>query len=365
MEVNISFEKKDLHFSDPTSIIECRDPLKLSSAFQNIEEQIKKGYYAAGFISYEAGHYFEERLREKSVHDFPLIMMGIYKGPHRGTRKRSVAGGFEVRDLTINTTKEEYQRNIEKIRHYISIGDVYQITYCIKMKFDFFGDARSFHKSLYDAQPVPYSAFIDAGPFKILSLSPERFIKKRGTDILSEPMKGTWWRGSNIISDLIERRRFSRDIKNRAENVMIADLLRNDLGRVGLNIRAPKLFTIAGYRTLYQMTSTVTGDVRRDLGLFELFSALFPSGSVTGAPKIRAMEIIRDIEKEERRIYTGAIGYITPARDMYFNIPIRTILLRGSVGEMGIGGGIVWDSTPDGEWNEGLLKARFLSDRFA
>ena len=142
---------------------------------------------------------------------------------------------------------------------------------------------------------------------------------------------------------------------------MIADLLRNDLGRVGTNIKAPVLFEVAKYNTLCQMTSTVTGHVDKDISFYELFASLFPSGSVTGAPKIRAMEIIRGLEKEERRIYTGAIGYITPDRDMYFNIPIRTLLITNGSGEMGIGGGIVWDSTPEGEWDEGLLKAKFLT----
>ena len=143
---------------------------------------------------------------------------------------------------------------------------------------------------------------------------------------------------------------------------MIADLLRNDMGKIGNAVRAPKLFTVTGYRTLYQMTSTVTGAVPRDIALYDFFAALFPSGSVTGAPKIRAMEIIKELEPEERKIYTGAIGYISPDRDMYFNIPIRTLLISGQSGEMGIGGGIVWDSTAQGEWDEGLLKARFLTD---
>jgi para-aminobenzoate synthetase/4-amino-4-deoxychorismate lyase len=160
---------------------------------------------------------------------------------------------------------------------------------------------------------------------------------------------------------LIAPFRLKYDRKNRAENVMIADLLRNDLGRVGMDIRAPKLFEVAKYATLCQMTSTVTCRVDKAIALYGLFASLFPSGSVTGAPKMRAMEVIRKLEKEERKIYTGAIGYITPDRDMFFNIPIRTLLISGGSGEMGIGGGIVWDSTPQGEWDEGMLKAKFLT----
>jgi anthranilate/para-aminobenzoate synthase component I len=173
-------------------------------------------------------------------------------------------------------------------------------------------------------------------------------------------MKGSWPSG-RLIDDLFGGIRLKFDAKNRAENVMIADLLRNDLGRVATGIRAPRLFEVARYRTIFQMTSTVTGRVPVRIGMQELFRAIFPSGSVTGAPKIRAMQVIRALERSPRRIYTGAIGWITPRREMFFNVPIRTLLIRGRDGEMGVGGGIVWDSTAPGEWAEGQWKSRFLA----
>jgi para-aminobenzoate synthetase/4-amino-4-deoxychorismate lyase len=228
--------------------------------------------------------------------------------------------------------------------------------------FNFKGDPLSFYAELLREQPVPYPAYIETDEFNILSLSPEMFIKKTSGHVITKPMKGTWPRGNNMISDLIAPFCLKYDRKNRAENVMIADLLRNDLGRVGMDIRAPKLFEVAKYATLCQMTSTVTGRVDKDIALYGLFASLFPSGSVTGAPKMRAMEIIRKLEKEERKIYTGAIGYITPDRDIFFNIPMRTLLISGGSGEIGIGGGIVWDSTSQGEWDESMLKAKFLTD---
>jgi para-aminobenzoate synthetase/4-amino-4-deoxychorismate lyase len=174
-------------------------------------------------------------------------------------------------------------------------------------------------------------------------------------------MKGTWPRGGNFFSDMFAGLRLHYDEKNRAENLMITDLLRNDLGRCGNKIHVPKLFEVARYNLLYQMTSTVTARVQSDIPLYTLFSSLFPSGSVTGTPKIRAMQIIRELETEERKIYTGAIGYILPNKNMFFNIPIRTLLLQEQKGEMGIGGGIVWDSTAQGEWDEGMLKGNFLT----
>jgi para-aminobenzoate synthetase/4-amino-4-deoxychorismate lyase len=361
MEILIDFERRrPLYFSDPQSIICCTDPAACAGCFAKIERALKAGYYVAGFLSYEAGNCFEERLRLKKQYEFPLIQMGVYTRPRRFLPP--ARGRGTVSDFSLNISKKEYTSHIERIRDSIACGDVYQITYCIKYRFAFHGDPQALYEQLLRRQPVPYPAYIRTDKFSILSLSPERFIKKQSTRLIAEPMKGTWPRGRTRTLDKAARHRFARDSTNRAENVMIADLLRNDLGRIAVNVAAPKLFTIAPYKTLYQMTSTVTADVRRDIPLYDLFAAVFPSGSVTGAPKIKAMEVIRGLEREDRKIYTGAIGYIAPNRDMYFNVPIRTLLISGRTGEMGVGGGIVWDSTPQGEWEEGLLKARFLTD---
>jgi para-aminobenzoate synthetase / 4-amino-4-deoxychorismate lyase len=362
MKVQIEFEKRQLLFDEPLSVIKCYAPSELPDAFKKIEDALNTGYHVAGFISYEAGHLFEERLKFNDMTGFPLVQFGVYKNKLKVKSEKLKVNEYQLSDIKLNISREEYGRNIDRIREHIANGDVYQITYCIKHKFNFSGDAYSLYKDLLKAQPVPYSAYIEDDDIKILSLSPERFIKKSGTELITEPMKGTWWRGKNVLADMIEKLKFGKDKKNKAENIMIADLLRNDLGRIGTDIKWPKIHTITPYRTLFQMTSTVTGKVDRDIRVSDIFKAMFPSGSVTGAPKIRAMEIIKEIENEDRHIYTGAIGYITPQRDMYFNIPIRTILLRGERGEMGIGGGIVWDSTAEGEWNEGMLKSRFLTD---
>ncbi|OIO33638.1 MAG: hypothetical protein AUJ70_02900 [Candidatus Omnitrophica bacterium CG1_02_40_15] len=363
MKVLIQFEKKPLLFQDPEFIISCFNPASFIACFRDIENALKRGYYLAGFLSYEAGYYFEERLREDKTHDFPLIYLGAYKKPTRYKICRAFKP-FQntIENIQLNITQDDYSSNIQAIRDYIAQGEVYQITYCIKLLFKFCGDPFSLYNLLLKEQPVPYPAYIETGKFHILSCSPEMFIKKEFTHAVTKPMKGTWRRGDNMISDIAARLRFQYDFKNRAENVMIADLLRNDLGRVGRGIEAPKLFEVAKYKTLFQMTSTVTGHVGKDIPIYELFASLFPSGSVTGAPKIRAMQIIKELEREERKIYTGAIGYITPGRDIFFNIPIRTLLIREGIGEMGIGGGIVWDSTPQGEWDEGMLKAKFLTD---
>ena len=370
MKVLTQFERKPLLFQDPDFIISCTDPANFKSSFKDIELALSQGYYLAGFLSYETGYYFEEKLYQDKQYDFPLIYLGAYKHVLKD-KIIQPESGYRLENLRLNITQEQYSLNINAIREYIAKGDVYQITYCLKLLFEFYGEPLSLYYQLLKDQPVPYPVYIQTDKFQILSLSPELFIKKKSTHLITKPMKGTWPRGKNIILDLVAPLCLKYDCKNRAENVMIADLLRNDLGRLGMNIKAPTLFEVARYKTLCQMTSTVTAKVNKDISIYKLFSATFPSGSVTGAPKIRAMEIISGLEKDQRKIYTGAIGYIAPNKDMFFNIPIRTLLIQGNQAclsgrqaEMGIGGGIVWDSTPSGEWNEGLLKAKFLTDLF-
>jgi len=365
MNVFTLFENQPLAFRNPKAIIACTNPASVAACFQDIEAALARGHHVAGFFSYEAGYCFEEKLRQRNIAGFPLIYLGVYDPPQRGwpVVKTPQQPG-QITNPHLNISYDNYAANIRTIRDYIAKGDVYQITYCIKVLFGFQGDPFSFFNTLLRQQPVPYPAYIETDQFRILSLSPEMFMKKNFGHLATKPMKGTWPRGRNVVSDLAARLRFQYDTKNRAENVMIADLLRNDLGRLGVKIRAPRLFEVARYRTLYQMTSTVTGKLDQNVALYDLFASLFPSGSVTGAPKIRAMQIIRELEPEPRHIYTGCIGYIAPNKDMFFNIPIRTLLLRvdSDTGEMGVGGGIVWDSTPQGEWAEGLLKASFLSE---
>jgi para-aminobenzoate synthetase / 4-amino-4-deoxychorismate lyase len=355
------FENEPKLFISPKEVIACHDPAGLKKSFDRVESWLDKGFYAAGFLSYEAGYAFESTLAGRNDYGFPLLNMGCYAAPAADEGLfRGNPGQYSLGGITRSKSFPEYQKHIQRIRAYIAAGDVYQITYCLKTRFRFDGNGRSLFTDLLRAQPVPYPAYIDSGEFSILSLSPEMFIRKKGTLLRTKPMKGTWPRGANPFSDLAARFRLKFDEKNRAENLMITDLLRNDLGRVGSGIRVKKIFEVTGYKTLYQMTSSVDADIRKDTPLYEIFRALFPSGSVTGAPKIRAMQIVRGLEQEERKIYTGAIGYITPERDLFFSVPIRTLLIEDGRGEMGIGGGIIWDSTPQGEWDEGMLKSRFL-----
>ncbi|MBF0485948.1 MAG: chorismate-binding protein [Candidatus Omnitrophica bacterium] len=360
MRVLIEFEKKPLYFTHPRRLIICEKKEFLHQAFEDMEGAIKDGFYVAGFLSYEAGYAFEPALKDLFHGHFPLLCMGVYDAPQ--TAPDRYENLFHVSQIQNNISRADYFSDIKRIQRHIAAGDVYQITYCLKKKFLFRGDAYSFYRRLLLSQPVPYAAFIENERYKILSLSPEMFVKKEHDLIITKPMKGSWPRGKGVFNDIFGGMQLHFDRKNRAENVMIADLLRNDLGRIGSQVKAPKLFDVARYRTIFQMTSTVTAKLDPQISMERLFQAIFPSGSVTGAPKVRSMQIIRSLEKEDRKIYTGAIGYVTPGGDLFFNVPIRTILVEGQKAEMGIGGGIVWDSTAQGEWAEGEWKARFLEE---
>ncbi|MBF0570340.1 MAG: chorismate-binding protein [Candidatus Omnitrophica bacterium] len=363
MDIIFQFSPKRICFRDPLRLIVCHRTGDVHRALEEVDRARLEGYFVAGFVSYELGYAFEPCFSSFDSPVFPLLCFGVYRTPAALDRLYR-PGNYAIRDLSLNITKDDYARDIRTIKKCIAQGEVYQITYCIKFKFNLLGDAFACYEALLCDQPVPYPVYLETEDFCVMSLSPELFLKKERGYISSKPMKGTWPRGEGLWGDLWERLRFQYDQKNRAENVMIADVLRNDLGRVATCIRTPRLFEVAGYRTLFQMTSTVTGKLSVDENFSRILKAVFPSGSVTGAPRIRAMEIIRSLEREPRHIYTGAIGYITPEGDWFFNIPIRTILVRkGHLAEMGVGGGIVWDSTEEGEWAEGLLKARFLTDK--
>jgi para-aminobenzoate synthetase/4-amino-4-deoxychorismate lyase len=259
----------------------------------------------------------------------------------------------------------EYARNIQRIKEYIAQGLTYQVNYTIKCRFKFQGSSFSLYKNLRNAQPVAYSSFIRDRQFSLLSFSPELFFRKKGELIKVTPMKGTISRGKTEKEDRFKMWALKASQKDRSENVMIVDLLRNDLGRISEvgSVRTVRLYKVEKYKTLFQLTSTIQARLEGNPSVYEIFKSIFPSGSVTGAPKIKTMEIIRELERKERRVYTGAIGFFKPNRDAVFNVAIRTLLLRGGSGEMGIGSGIVYDSDPEKEYRECQLKALFFTQR--
>jgi len=368
-------------FEDPVEIIRCDRPEDAEVALDRLDRALGRGLFAAGFLSYELGYLFEPKLAPlvPTERQQPLIWMGLFE--RRRTLDQAAAGAFlaarragghEVENLRLSMTYADYLEALAKVKDYIAAGDVYQINLTFKYLFDFAGDPLSLYAELRRKQRVAHGALIHTDDFDVLSLSPELFLRARDGHILAKPMKGTAPRRPTAEADTAERAWLRADEKSRAENLMIVDLLRNDLGRVAEigSVEVPALFEVETYPSLHQMTSSVTGRLRPGVGARELIRSLFPCGSVTGAPKVRAMEIIRELEPAPRGVYTGAIGMLGPQGEVALNVAIRTLVLRrdesgkGGWGEMGIGSGIVYDSGPKAENEECLLKARFLTEPF-
>lgn len=351
--------------------------------FRKAEDFLKNGRWLSGYFSYEFGYWLEPalyHLRQNS--GLPLVWLGVCESPvvchpdgrvHRGTsaaprddsKEKAPRPAYVIENIRSNISRREYFSKIGRIKKYIERGLTYETNFTFKIKFDFRGDILDFYLNLRRAQPTPYSALINTGESAVLSLSPELFFRQQGRKITTRPMKGTFSRGFTSAEDRKNVGQFKEDKKIKAENLMIVDLLRNDLGRVCERVRVPGLFEVERHPTLYQMTSTVEGRLKDETGIKDIFSSLFPSGSVTGAPKIKTMEIINRLEKGPRGIYTGAIGYISPQKNACFNVAIRTAFLKDGKGELGVGGGVIYDSSESGEYDEALLKAKFLTGNFS
>lgn len=374
-------------FLDPVERLVCKENDDPEVFLDKAQQMLEQGFFLAGYLAYEFGYKLEPILaksfrprpvRKNSSGSMPLADLGVFKTPNiydHLTHSFTIAKGpwatgnkpepsmsFSIDKLRLNLEREEYLAAIHRIKYYIETGDTYQVNYTLKLLFDFSGSIVAFYSSLRRNQSVSYGGMIKNSDTVILTFSPELFFRKHGSTIDVRPMKGTMRRGRTVDEDRKFADFLHNDLKNRSENVMIVDLLRNDLGRLcsmgGVSVQS--LFDVETYETLFQMTSSIRGKVNHGLSLEEMFKALFPCGSVTGAPKIRTMEIIRELEGEDRGVYTGAIGFISPQGDAVFNVPIRTVVLQGNKGEMGIGSGIVWDSDPEGEWEECKLKGQFL-----
>ncbi len=275
---------------------------------------------------------------------------------------------YIIKNIESNIEKNEYVKDINYIREAISNGETYQVNYTFKTKFQFDGNTEKLFYDLCMKQSVSYSAFIRFDDWDILSLSPELFFRRNKDKLIVKPMKGTIKRGVNNEDDEVKSCELYNSIKNRAENVMIVDLLRNDIGKISKigSVKVSKLYEIEKYETLFQMTSTIESQLKYDTSWTKLIASIFPSGSVTGAPKINTMRIIDKLEKEPRGIYTGSIGYISPNNCGIFNVAIRTVVINKAekYGEMGIGSGIVYDSSAEAEFDECILKANFLTSRY-
>lgn len=353
-----------LHFSDAHQVVQADDVRDAQEALREVETLVNaNGWHAAGFVSYEAAPAFDNALHVLNSGDFPLLWFGLYSNP-RVIQLPAPKENPSLLNWQASTERESYNTAIEKIKDAIASGKTYQVNYTMRLQTDFAEDEWNFFLHLAQNQNK-YAAYIDTGRYAICSASPELFFKLSGDKIYSHPMKGTVKRGRTTQEDKRQIEWLKNSAKNRAENVMIVDMIRNDLGRIAEigSVHVPELFTVEKYPTLFQMTSTVQAKTQASVA--DIFSALFPCASITGAPKISTMNIISELETTPRKIYTGSIGHISPEHKAQFNVAIRTALIdkESKQAEYGLGGGIVWDSTSADEYSEALLKSRVLTER--
>lgn len=369
-------------FHEPVEWLICDNRDQVASFFHQSRDLQQQGYFLAGWFSYEFGYLLEPSL-SALCEGFagPYAVLGVFGTPvvfdHSRDTSRTIENltgdrlfpetEYGVDGLRTNISKAEHHQAVSRIKEYLTAGDTYQVNFTMKLQFGFHGSRSSFYRALRRSQSVSFGAWIRKDGKDIMSFSPELFFRADDERITVRPMKGTMGRGRMVSDDYPRRTALREDVKNLSENVMIVDLLRNDLGHFlhdsgGGSVRPRSLFDVEVYETLLQMTSTIDGyrAVRQEPDIGGIMAALFPCGSVTGAPKIRTMQIIRELEREPRGIYCGAIGFCGAGRAV-FNVPIRTVVLEERQGEMGVGSGIVFDSDPEAEWDECLLKGEFLT----
>jgi para-aminobenzoate synthetase/4-amino-4-deoxychorismate lyase len=376
-------------FTSPRSTLSVSTPDEVNALLRELESSIAAGFTAAGFLAYEAGSSFEPKAGlPLPAAGEPLAWFGIYERSYpfdhatgrflegeppelAALRAELPSPAFEDVDrveFTRAFSPEQYSKNIETIHEWIRSGDVYQLNFTVPLELRARSSFAALYQRLRARQPVAHGAFVHwQQGRRILSFSPELFFRLDEREgirrrLLTRPMKGTAPRGRTTEEDRTQAEWLRNDEKNRAENLMIVDLVRNDLGRLARfgSVHVEELFAVERHPTLWQMTSTVTAELRADVGLAQIFRALFPCGSITGAPKVRAMQLLAGLEARPRGVYTGSIGFVAPGQ-AEFNVAIRTLEFKGDRGQMGVGGGIVIDSKSAEEYAECLLKARFLT----
>jgi len=350
-----------MEFSKPRSVLRANRSGELAALMEELECALDQGFFAAGFLAYEAAPAFDEALSVHTECPVPVAWFGIYEEVRRISPPTwdldPVTPGWKT-----NIRLAEYMDSIRRIREWIAAGDTYQVNFTTRLTSPFRGNPVSLFAGLYASQPNAYAAFINTGDHAICSVSPELFFEQAGDRVICRPMKGTVERGRTAEEDR-DRSAWLRDsAKNRAENVMIVDMVRNDLGRIAVpgTVTVPSLYDIERHETLFQMTSTVEAQTKHSFS--RILGALFPSASVTGAPKVRTMSLIRELEETPRGVYTGCIGFAGPDRQARFSVAIRTVHIDRERGEAtyGAGGGIVWDSEPDVEFQECETKSKIL-----
>lgn len=373
---DLTGQAPSFRLTDPAGVLEAMRPDEVLPTLAAAEGAAARGLWVAGFVAYEAAPGLDPALvvRERDPLDpfsrLPLAWFAMFQQRQETILPSPRDGAAPTSDAWVpSIARERYDHAIARIREHIEAGETYQVNHTLRLRSTVQGDERGLYRDLCYAQRGAHAAYLNAGRYRILSASPELFFRLDGDRITTRPMKGTAPRGRWLADDDAIRERLTSSVKDRAENAMIVDLLRNDLGRISRtgSVAWAKVFEPERFETVWQLTSTVSSDLEPGTGLPDVFRALFPSGSVTGAPKVRTMGIIADLEDAPRGVYCGAVGFLAPATagppSASFNVAIRTVMVDAETGaaEYGVGGGITYDSSAAGEYDETVAKARVLT----
>ena len=355
-----------VRFPHTTNIIRADRLEDVLPALTELEARIAGDrLYAIGFVGYEASPAFDPVLVTQTQGNFPLVYFVLCDRLEPFQFPQQVQGNYHLSPWQTDVSAEQFQQAISEIEHHIQRGNTYQVNYTFRLRSQFRGEPWPLFLELVEAQNTPYCAYLETEAFAVCSASPELFFKRVGNRIELRPMKGTVARGKTLSEDLELQKWLHHSPKDRAENLMIVDMIRNDVGRIATigSVEVPSLFEVERYPSIHQMTSTVTATVQTSL--VETIQTLFPCASITGAPKASTMEIIAQLESSPRNLYTGTMGLIHSDGSMQFNVAIRTVLVDKTTGEAeyGVGSGIVWDSTPEQEYAECLEKSKVLAHR--
>ena len=361
-----SGEGRSFAFADPIDEVVAFEIGDVRPGLIAVERAVQQGLHAAGFLCYEAAAGLDSAFCTREAGALPLLYFGLF-AQREEVVVRGEGGDYVLGELQPSISQEQYRADVERIRAHIAAGDTYQVNHTLRLHGSFAGDAQALYRTMGQRQQAGYSAYFDLRQHVLMSASPELFFQIAGRQCSTRPMKGTMPRGRWSAEDLQLAEKLQKSPKDRAENVMVTDLLRNDLGRISEvgSVAVPALWTTERYPTLWQLTSTVSSKLRAGIGLADVFAALFPCGSITGAPKIRTMQIIAELEHEPRGIYTGCMGYWSPGEEACFNVAIRTAHLDQKKGqiEFGVGSGITWGSVAEAEYAECLVKAQVIRVR--
>ncbi len=348
-----------LALGEPAQVLVAHTVHQVPTVLAQVDALSRQGHWCVGYVRYEAAPAFDAALQVHAA-DGPLAWFGVHTQP---LQEFLVEDGPEPTvSWNAGVERAVFDRNMAEIHRAIPAGELYQVNYTAPLQAQFSGSALAYFGALRRAQPRAYSAFVNSGTEQVLSVSPELFFDWDGARIVSRPMKGTAARGATPEEDAANAANLRNTPKERAENVMIVDLIRNDLSRIAQphSVKVPRLFHLEALPTVWQMTSDVEAATRPGTTLLDVFTALFPCGSITGAPKVQAMRMIKTLEPEARGVYCGAVGVVRPGGHATFNVAIRTVTVQGDTARCGIGSGITWDAQAEGEWAEWRSKRMFL-----